>query len=327
MYGPRRPGALWGEREFRGSSGSAKREGESGKPQVTLSADRHGVPGGTTRSMRPGPIRPGEWAVQLPVAAVVKQSEGDLDGKVAFRVEIDLIQDPSFADQPYRAATYRTAPARRKRDWYLGDFHVHGNHSEGGATMKEAFDFGFRSARRRRRRPGLPLAHRPQHRQRLGRDRRLPGRLPGQADHPRRRGHHLPRPHDESRQRALRGPPHGGGVHRGDRRRRPHGRPHPAPPGARRVGDPARGQARRRLQPDQPPHDLPQRGAGLRQPLPRLLVELPAGADRLLERRRDRGGHRARRHRRPGPEPVHRHGDRLLGAAARRRASGSRRSG
>ena len=145
VYGPRRPGALWGEREFRGSSGSARREGESGKPQVTLSADRHGVPGGTTRSMRPGPIRPGEWAVQLPVAAVVKQSEGDLDGKVAFRVEIDLIQDPSFADQPYRAATYRTAPARRKRDWYLGDFHVHGNHSEGGATMKEAFDFGFRS--------------------------------------------------------------------------------------------------------------------------------------------------------------------------------------
>ena len=144
VYGPRRPGTLWGEREFRGSSGSARREGESGKPQVTLSEDRHGVPGGTTRSMRPGPIRPGEWAVQLPVAAVVDQSQGDLDGKVAFRVEIDLIQDPSFADQPYRAATYRTAPARRKRDWYLGDFHVHANHSEGGATMKEAFDFGFR---------------------------------------------------------------------------------------------------------------------------------------------------------------------------------------
>ena len=145
VYGPRRPGGLWGEREFRGSSGSARREGESGRPQVTLSEDRHGVPGGTTRSMRPGPIRPGEWAVQLPVAAVVSQSQGDLDGKVAFRVEIDLIQDPAFADQPYRAAGYRTAPARRRRGWYLGDLHVHGNHSEGGATMKEAFDFGFRS--------------------------------------------------------------------------------------------------------------------------------------------------------------------------------------
>ncbi len=45
VYGPRRPGALWGEREFRGSSGSARREGESGRPQVTLSEDRHGVPG------------------------------------------------------------------------------------------------------------------------------------------------------------------------------------------------------------------------------------------------------------------------------------------
>ena len=145
VYGPRRPGALWGEREFRGSSGSAKREGESGRPQVTLSEDRFGVPGGTTRSMKPGPIKPGEWAAQLPVAAVVDQSQGDLDGKVAFRVEIDLIDDPGFADQPYRAAPYRTAPARRGRGWYLGDLHTHANHSEGGATMRDAFDYGFRS--------------------------------------------------------------------------------------------------------------------------------------------------------------------------------------
>lgn len=145
VYGPRRPGALWGEREFRGSSGSARREGESGKPQVTLSEDGFGVPGGTTRSMRPGPIGPGEWAVQLPVAAVVKQSEGDLDGKVAFRVEIDMIDDPTYADQPYRAAGYRKAPAKPKPGWYVGDFHVHGNHSEGSATMRGVFDYGFRS--------------------------------------------------------------------------------------------------------------------------------------------------------------------------------------
>ena len=145
VYGPRRPGALWGEREFRGSSGSAKREGESGRPQVTLAEDGFGVPGGTTRSMKPGPIVPGEWAVQLPVAAVVDQSQGDLDGKVAFRVEIDLLDDPAFADQPYRPAPYRTAPARRGRGWYVGDLHTHANHSEGGATMKDAFDFAFGS--------------------------------------------------------------------------------------------------------------------------------------------------------------------------------------
>jgi hypothetical protein len=144
MYGPRAPGALWGEREFRGSSGSARREGESGRPQVTISQDGFGVPGGTTRSMRPGPIGRGQWAVQLPVAAVVSREQGDLDGKVAFRVEIDLISDPAFADQPFRRAAYRTTPARREAGWYSGDLHVHADHSEGGATMKEAFDFAFR---------------------------------------------------------------------------------------------------------------------------------------------------------------------------------------
>ncbi len=144
VYEPRSPGTLWGEREFRGSSGSAKREGESGRPQVTVAEDGYNVLGNTTRSMRPGPIRRGEWAVQLPVAAVVPREQGDLDGKVAFRVEIDLISDPEFADEPFRPAAYRPGPARRAAGWYAGDLHVHGDHSEGGATMREAFDFAFR---------------------------------------------------------------------------------------------------------------------------------------------------------------------------------------
>ncbi len=94
-------GGLWGPREFRGSS---KREEESGRPQVTVSEDGYGATtGATTRSMRAGPITPGEWAVQLPVAAVVDQTQGDLDGKVAFRVEIDVIDAPEFADEPFRA--------------------------------------------------------------------------------------------------------------------------------------------------------------------------------------------------------------------------------
>ncbi len=145
MYGPRSPGGLWGPAEFRGSSGSAKREGEPGKPQVTISADGYtATTGATTRSMRAGPITPGEWAVQLPVAAVVDQSQGDLDGKVAFRVEIDVIDSPAFADEPYRPAPYRTEPARREQGWYAGDLHVHADHSEGGATMRKAFDFAFK---------------------------------------------------------------------------------------------------------------------------------------------------------------------------------------
>jgi len=145
LYGARRPGALWGTEEFRGSSGSARREGDARGPQVTVSADGFtAATGKTTRSLRPGPIEPGEWAVQLPVAAVVNQTQGDLDGKVAFRVEIDLISDPAFADEPYRPAPYRTTPARSEAGWYSGDLHVHADHSEGGASMREAFDFAFK---------------------------------------------------------------------------------------------------------------------------------------------------------------------------------------
>ena len=146
LYEARQPGALWGPEEFRGSSGSARREGESGKPQVTVSADGFtAATGRTTRSMRPGPIEPGEWAVQLPVAAVVNQTQGDIDGKVAFRVEVDLISDPAFADEPFRPARYSTAPARPGPGWYAGDLHVHADHSEGGASMRKAFDFAFKA--------------------------------------------------------------------------------------------------------------------------------------------------------------------------------------
>lgn len=145
LYEARQPGGLWGPEEFRGSSGSARRDGDARGPQVTVSVDGFdATTGKTTRSMRPGPIEPGEWAVQLPVAAVVNQTQGDLDGKVAFRVEIDLISDPTFADEPYRPVPYPTAPARPGPGWYSGDLHVHASHSEGGATMREAFDYSFK---------------------------------------------------------------------------------------------------------------------------------------------------------------------------------------
>ena len=54
----------------------------------------------------PGPIPPGEWAVELGVAAVVSQALGDPDGKVGWRVEIELSSDPAFADEPYEPAAY-----------------------------------------------------------------------------------------------------------------------------------------------------------------------------------------------------------------------------
>jgi hypothetical protein len=151
LYEPRRPGGrVWGMREFRGWGGSSH-------PDVTVSAEgfsteeqysanpRQEIPGKTTRAFRPGRIRAGQWAIELGVAAVVSQSEGDLDGRVDWRVEIELSRDPSFADEPYQPARYRRRPARRGAGWYAGDLHVHAEHSAyGDATTSEALGYAFR---------------------------------------------------------------------------------------------------------------------------------------------------------------------------------------
>jgi hypothetical protein len=150
LYEARRsPGELWGEREFRGWGGSShpdttvSAEGFSTEEQYKAAPKGH-VPGRTTRGFLPGPISPGQWAVELGVAAVVGREEGDTDGRVAYRVEIELAQDPSFADEPYRPAPYDARPARRGAGWYAGDLHVHAEHSAlGDATMRETFDYAF----------------------------------------------------------------------------------------------------------------------------------------------------------------------------------------
>jgi hypothetical protein len=151
LYEPRRSGRrVWGMREFRGWGGSShpdvtvSPEGFSSEQQYAASP-REEVPGKTTRAFRPGPIPAGQWAVELGVAAVVSQAEGDLDGRVEWRVEIELARDPSFADEPYRPARYRRRPARRRAGWYAGDLHVHAEHSAyGDATMSEALGYAFR---------------------------------------------------------------------------------------------------------------------------------------------------------------------------------------
>jgi hypothetical protein len=149
LYGARRPGELWGEREFRGWGGSSH-------PDVTVSpqgfsteeqyeAEPRGVvPGRTTRGYLPGPIESGEWAAELGVAAVVPQSSGDADGRVAWRVEVQLDGDPAFAADPYRPAPYDPRPARTAAGWYAGDLHVHTEHSSlGDATTRETLDYAF----------------------------------------------------------------------------------------------------------------------------------------------------------------------------------------
>jgi hypothetical protein len=150
LYEPRRWGdRIWGQREFRGWGGSSH-------PDVTVSAEgfsseadyvaspRIEVPGKTTRAFLPGPIRPGLWAAELGVGAVIPQSEGDADGKVGWRVEIDFADDPGFADEPYKPAPYDKRAVRRHPGWYSGDFHVHAEHSAyGNATMTSSFDYAF----------------------------------------------------------------------------------------------------------------------------------------------------------------------------------------
>jgi hypothetical protein len=151
IYDRQRGHRLWGVREFRGWGGSShpdvivSPEGFSTEAQY-LANPRGNVPGKTTRGFLPGPIPAGRWAVELGVAAVAGQPEGDSDGKVAWRVEIDLSRDRAFADQPYHRTPYDSTPARRGHGWYAGDLHVHAEHSSlGDATMSETFDYAFGS--------------------------------------------------------------------------------------------------------------------------------------------------------------------------------------
>jgi hypothetical protein len=151
LYEPRRAGSrVWGPAEFRGWGGSShpditvSAEGFSGESDYAASP-RVETPGKTTRAFLPGPIRPGQWAAELGVAAVVPREQGDFDGAVEWRVEVELARDAAFADEPYRPATYDTTPARRGAGWYAGDLHVHAEHSAyGDAPMREALDFAFR---------------------------------------------------------------------------------------------------------------------------------------------------------------------------------------
>jgi hypothetical protein len=150
LYEPRRGGSsVWGTGEFRGWGGSShpdvtvSAEGFSTEAQYTASP-RIDPPGKTTRAFLPGPIRPGLWAAELGVAAVIPQAEGDADGRVAWRLEIDFADDQAFADEPYRPTRYDRRPARRGPGWYAGDFHVHAEHSAlGDATMSETFRYAF----------------------------------------------------------------------------------------------------------------------------------------------------------------------------------------
>ncbi len=149
LYEPRADESKpWGPAEFRGWGGSSH-------PDVTLSADGFEgevADGATTRAFLPGDTPPGQWAAELGVAAVASRLEGDATGEVGWRVEIEYLTDPDFADEPYATTDcqqggrcdYRSAPANDQADWYAGDLHVHGEHSAlGDAPLEEVFSYAF----------------------------------------------------------------------------------------------------------------------------------------------------------------------------------------
>lgn len=150
IYQPRTAGdAVWGVREFRGWGGSSHPDTQI-TPQGFTGEDLYAhdphanQPGLTTRGFVPGPIPPGRWAVELGVASVTPQTQGDADGKVAWRVEIALSSNPDYAAHPYVPAPYDAAPARSAPGWYAGDMHVHAEMSNlGAATMRTTFDYAF----------------------------------------------------------------------------------------------------------------------------------------------------------------------------------------
>ncbi|MDX6633328.1 MAG: hypothetical protein QOG26_1333, partial [Solirubrobacterales bacterium] len=144
------PTGEWGEDQFRGWGGSSHPDvtvspnGFSTEAQY-LAAPKAHVHGATTRGFEPGPVPPGQWAVELGVASVTPQNQGDADGKVAWRVEVEASDSPDYLNAPYIPASYSSTPANSSPGWYAGDLHVHAEHSAlGDATDRHTFDDAFR---------------------------------------------------------------------------------------------------------------------------------------------------------------------------------------
>lgn len=152
LWEPAAPGRDWGPRQFRGWGGSSH-------PDVTVSPrgfsserkylenPKGDVAGRTTRGFRPGEVPAGRWAVELGLASIISRALGDQDGTVAWRVEIDTLEDSRLErGRGYRPTPYNERPARREPGWYAGDLHVHAEHSAlGDATMSEVFSHAFGS--------------------------------------------------------------------------------------------------------------------------------------------------------------------------------------
>jgi hypothetical protein len=123
---------FWDANEFRGWGGSSRLN-------VLITPEES-----TTVGFDPGPVPAGMWAAEIGVAAVAET--GDLDGRVAWRLEIFTGSKPADADTPWTPAAYDETPANPNPGWYKGDMHVHAEHSNPkDATMGAAFGYAFKA--------------------------------------------------------------------------------------------------------------------------------------------------------------------------------------
>jgi len=100
------------------------------------------VSGNTTRAYRPGPIQPGEWAVELGLAYIAPDTANDNDG-IHYHVLVETSTDSSWSNAPYVPSGPAVSSINNTPGWYTGDMHLHGEQEPGNATMTETFASAF----------------------------------------------------------------------------------------------------------------------------------------------------------------------------------------
>ena len=202
------------------------------RPRRSTSPSPKGhVPGKTTRGFRPGPIPAGRWSAELGLAAIAGRALGDADGRVAWRVEVELLERPGVRrpSRTARPAIARSPSARRPAGTRATCTCTPS--TPRSATRRCARPSATRSARRKLDFITLTDYVTDSAWGEIGRYKS--GRPPGRALVG---GHHLPRPHQQPGLRPLRRLPHRPGLRPRGRRRRD-AAPAPRQPASRILRD------------------------------------------------------------------------------------------
>jgi len=150
VYGPKPADADgWSQAERRGWSGSAVRTigiGERGYTDAATygtgdDSRKAYVPTYTSRAFKPGPIEPGQWAVELGAGWIDPDGAG-----VEWKVEVTTTTNTAWSTDPFQPDPYVPYVANPNAGWYTGDTHAHGEMEPGNALMTDTLDLGFKPA-------------------------------------------------------------------------------------------------------------------------------------------------------------------------------------